>query len=215
MKRRSACFSSQRLHYSLYVARIHRPRYHANPKRGSAPQRLERNSSSTAYYNSPMPFSIFFHRRLRDPRQLRDRSTSGTRIAWMRTGTPPSCRNTRPGATGGSRQNGSKITVKDPADHRSSVRSLRVTNPPCRGKCVIRSPVACPSSPTCTAQYVDCREESSLPPARATSRSSYTHDVRPPADAPRAPSGAGEAIQQTALHGDRTDVSDSFQTEGR
>ncbi len=26
------------------------------------PQRLERNWSSTAYYNSPMPFSIFFHR---------------------------------------------------------------------------------------------------------------------------------------------------------
>ena len=25
------------------------------------PQRLERNWSSTAYYNSPMPFSIFFH----------------------------------------------------------------------------------------------------------------------------------------------------------
>ena len=52
---------SGRVH-SLHVARIHRPGCHANPKRDLTPQRLERNWSSTAYYNSPMPFSIFFHR---------------------------------------------------------------------------------------------------------------------------------------------------------
>jgi L,D-transpeptidase-like protein len=34
----------------------------ATPNGVYAPQRLERNWFSTAYYNSPMPFSIFFHR---------------------------------------------------------------------------------------------------------------------------------------------------------
>jgi len=33
----------------------------ATPSGVYAPQRLERNWSSTAYYNSPMPYSIFFH----------------------------------------------------------------------------------------------------------------------------------------------------------
>ena len=42
---------------------------------------------------------------LRHPRQLRDRSTWGTRIAWMRTAASPSCRNTlRPRATARSGQ---------------------------------------------------------------------------------------------------------------
>jgi len=33
----------------------------ATPSGVYTPQRLERNWSSTAYYNSPMPYSIFFH----------------------------------------------------------------------------------------------------------------------------------------------------------
>jgi hypothetical protein len=78
-----------------------------------APQRLERNWSSTAYYDSPMPFSIFFYNGYAI-RQLRDRSTWGTRIAWMRALASSSRRNTlRPGATGRSepdeyRDNGSR-----------------------------------------------------------------------------------------------------------
>ena len=33
----------------------------ATPSGVYAPQRLERNWFSSAYYNSPMPYSIFFH----------------------------------------------------------------------------------------------------------------------------------------------------------
>ena len=75
------------------------------------PQRLERNWSSTAYYNSPMPFSIFFHNGYAIHGSYAIDRLGRARIARMRTVASASRRHPiRPGATRRS----------EPDDHRSN-----------------------------------------------------------------------------------------------
>ena len=56
------------------------------------PQMLARSWYSRSYYNSPMPHSIFFYRRLRHPRHLRDLAAGRTGLAWLRAARSGQCR---------------------------------------------------------------------------------------------------------------------------
>ena len=88
-----------RLH-SLHVARIHRPRCHANPKRGLYSAAIGAQLVLHRVLRFADAFFDLLLQWLRDSRQLRDRSTWGTRIARMRAVASPSRRHpVRPGAT--------------------------------------------------------------------------------------------------------------------
>lgn len=163
-----------------------------------APQRLERNWSSTAYYDSPMPFSIFFHNGY---------AIHGS-YAIDRLGGPAShgCVRLHPHHAAilfdlvqqeGPNRTSIEITDQgrpaEPSLPRREIAAGPGVNQPVPRK--VRYPVAGDVSNLPPAQRNRLiAAKNSLPPRPAPPADRrILADVRPPANALRAPSGAGEA----------------------
>jgi L,D-transpeptidase catalytic domain len=165
----------------------------ATPNGVYAPQRLERNWFSTAYYNSPMPYSIFFHNGY---------AIHGS-YAIERLGGPAShgCVRLHPHHAGllfdMVQQEGPGNTTIEVTDE------ARPEGPPLPGREIAAAENLYPQGSR-SARYREAGEMAELTPAQRGNRPIAARpppaagrriltDARLPAYAPRAPCGAGEA----------------------
>jgi L,D-transpeptidase catalytic domain len=177
-----------------------------------SPQRLERNWSSTAYYDSPMPFSIFFYNGY---------AIHGS-YAIDRLGGPAShgCVRLHPHHAAilfdlvqqeGPNRTSIEITDQgrpEPALLRREIAAGSGVNQPMPRK--VRYPVPgdmanLPPAP----RYRLIAAKSALPPRPAPAERRLLADVRPPANALRAPRGLGEAEITIGASRSQNESSDS------
>jgi hypothetical protein len=171
----------------------------ATPNGVYAPQRLERNWFSTAYYNSPMPYSIFFHNGY---------AIHGS-YAIDRLGGPAShgCVRLHPHHAAllfdlvqQEGPDNTTIEVTDearPDEPSSPAREIvagRGLNPPMPRIVRYRETGEMPELPPAQrANRPIAAKNAWLPRPPAPAGRRMLTDVRPPANMPRAPCGAGEA----------------------
>jgi hypothetical protein len=169
----------------------------ATPNGVYTPQRLERNWFSSAYYDSPMPFSIFFHNGY---------AIHGS-YAIDRLGGPAShgCVRLHPHHAAilfdlvqqeGPDRTTIEITDEgrpaEPSLPGREIAAVRGVNPPVPGTVRYRETGDMPDPPSAQRGNRSIAANSGLPrPALAARR--MLADVRLPANLPNAPSGAGEA----------------------
>jgi len=170
----------------------------ATPSGVYAPQRLERNWFSTAYYNSPMPYSIFFHNGY---------AIHGS-YAIDRLGGPAShgCVRLHPHHAAllfdlvqeeGPDKTTIEVTDEAGPDEASlparEIAAERGWYPPMPRTVRYREAGDMPELPPAQRGNRPIAGRNALPPRPPPAGRRMLSDVRPPANAPRAPCGAGEA----------------------
>jgi len=145
----------------------------ATPSGVYAPQRMERNWSSTAYYNSPMPYSIFFHNGY---------AIHGS-YAINQLGGPAShgCVRLHPHHAA---QLFDLVLQEGPDKTTIEVTDVpRPDAPPLQGREIAAGPALYPPAPR-IVRYRESGDVPEFPPAPRVSRSIATRSALPPKPAP-------------------------------